>query len=35
MSNNKIKACEDEEEFEFNYAKNISVKNKLDYTPKI
>ena len=35
MANCKIRACEDEEEFEFNYAKNISVKNKLDYTPKI
>lgn len=33
--NKKNKACEDEEQFDFNYAKNISVKNKLDYTPKV
>lgn len=32
----KLKCCEDDEETtEFSYKRNISVKNKLDYTPKI
>lgn len=32
---NKNKNCEEEVMTEFNYSKNITVKNKLDYTPKI
>lgn len=32
----KLKACEDEDiTTDFNYSKNITVKNKLDYTPKV
>lgn len=31
----KCKACEDEYLTDFDYSKNITVKNKLDYTPKI
>lgn len=33
MSNNKL--CEDESTIELDYSKNVSVRNKLDYTPKI
>jgi len=31
----KCKACEDFEYYDFDYSKNISVKQKLDHTPKI
>jgi ATP-dependent protease ClpP protease subunit len=31
----KNKACEDEITADFDYNKNITVKNKLDYTPKV
>lgn len=31
----KCKACDEEYITEFDYSKNITVKNKLDYTPKI
>lgn len=31
----KCKACEEEFEADFDYSKNITVKNKLDYTPKV
>ena len=31
----KCKACEDEYLIDFDYSKNITVKNKLDYTPKV
>lgn len=31
----KCKACEDEYLTDFDYSKNITVKNKLDYTPKV
>lgn len=31
----KCKACEEEIEYDFDYSKNISIKNKFDYVPKI
>lgn len=31
----KNKACEEEIEYDFDYSKNISIKNKFDYVPKI
>ena len=33
MSN--VKLCDDESTIELDYSKNVSVKNKLDYTPKV
>jgi hypothetical protein len=32
---NKTTACEEEEIDNYNYKNNITVKNKLDYTPNI
>ena len=31
----KCKACDEEIEYDFDYSKNITVKNKYDYVPKI
>lgn len=31
----KGKACDEEIEYDFDYSKNISIKNKFDYVPKI
>lgn len=31
----KCKACDEEIEYDFDYSKNISIKNKFDYVPKI
>lgn len=31
----KCRACDEEIEYDFDYSKNISVKNKFDYVPKI
>ena len=31
----KCKACDEEVEYDFDYSKNITVKNKYDYIPKI